>query len=56
MSITFEEITGDVVADRPREPRGDDRSGSDGGGLAFAERVRATLLREKRRLERLSDQ
>ena len=55
MSITFEEITGDVVPDRPREERGDEAREPESGGLVFAERVRAVLLREKRRLERLSD-
>lgn len=56
MSITFEEITGDVVPERPRGAGGEERREGEAGGLAFAERVRAVLLREKRRLERLSDQ
>lgn len=56
MSITFEEITGDVVADRPHDGRTGEGREAEAGGLAFAERIRAVLLREKRRLERLSDQ
>ena len=55
MSITFEEITGDVVPERPREDRGGEGGDAEAAGQALAERVRAVLLREKRRLERLSD-
>lgn len=55
MSITFEEITADVVAEPPRDERNDEGGEMEAGGLEFAERVRAVLLREKRRLDRLSD-
>jgi hypothetical protein len=56
MSITIEEITADVAPERPRESRRDGGREPEAGGQALAERIRAMMLREKRRLERLSDQ
>jgi hypothetical protein len=56
MSITIEEITADVGGERPRESRRDEGREAEPGGQALAERIRAVMQREKRRLERLSDQ
>ena len=56
MSITFEEISGDIVPERPRQRPREESGEVEAGGPALAERVRAVLLREKRRIERLSDQ
>jgi hypothetical protein len=56
MSITFEEITGDIVPERPPQRPREGSGEADAGGLAFAERVRAVLMREKWRIDRLSDQ
>jgi hypothetical protein len=56
MSITIEEITADVTPERPRESRRDSGREAEAGGQALADRIRAVMLREKRRVERLSDQ
>lgn len=55
MSISFEEITGEVVAERPREQAAPEARES-AAGIQLAERIRAVLARERRRVERLSDQ
>ena len=55
MSITFEEISATVVPVAPATNPPEGREESEEGGLAQGERIRAILLREKRRLQRLSD-
>lgn len=55
MSITFEEISADVVAPQAGPTARADAPAGEERGLAQSERIRALLLREKRRLARLSD-
>ncbi len=52
MPITIEEVTGEVVTP-PSEPRSEPRPSANPRELQ--ERILALLLREQRRLERLSD-
>jgi len=54
MSITFEEITGEVVAARP-EPRRPESRETGSQGAELEERFRAMLAQEQRRAERLCD-
>ena len=54
MSITFEEITGEVVAERPERRQPEAReTGSQGAELE--ERFRVLLAQEQRRTQRLCD-
>jgi len=56
MSITFEEIIGDVTPERSRERSAEPGPEADANGLKLADRIRAVMIREARRAERLSDQ
>ncbi len=53
MPITIEEVTGEVVAQPTQPPPSEPRPS--GNPRELQERIRALLLREQRRLERLSD-
>ena len=55
MSISFEEISGEVVPDRRRErPREEERR-PEAAEDELEQKVRVVMAREQRRLERLSD-
>ena len=56
MSITFEEITGEVGPERRRGRREDDQPQAGASDAGLDEKIRAALAREQRRVERLSDQ
>ena len=55
MTISFEEITGEVVPDRRRERGGDDERPGGASERALDDRIQAALARERHRAERLSD-
>ena len=55
MSITFEEITGEVLAERPEPRRPESRGTTGSQGAELEERFRVLLAQEQRRAERLCD-